>query len=270
MSDAILDSINKMGAGTGQERLELRRPEAGGTVSLLLREHREVFGTLGMVGCFGGATTPAESYASERLTMPITVHVVVDAERTRQAPVELGVLAANARVLTTLTLTFTGLTSTLPAQAEGTAAETAAPSAQSDVRRSVEPSDAETMRALASRLAAEAPAVEVTPPQVPHLTDNLVDNARRLFGLTVAQLASLLGVTERQVYRLDPVRMPSDRRSRLDALVAVGLILAGGLGPDGARGWMDSGGPSGWELLRAGDTGELRVRAEELRDSVAT
>ena len=43
--------------------------------------------------------------------------------------------------------------------------------------------------------------VRVERPEVPDLTDDSLENTRRLFALTVAQLAELFGVTERQMHR---------------------------------------------------------------------
>ena len=104
---------------------------------------------------------------------------------------------------------------------------------------------------------------------MPELTGDRVADVRALYGLTYAQLASLVGVTERQVHRLNAGRLTPERRGLLDALVAVGLILIGGLGPEGAWRWLETGSPR-IELSRQGRFAELRTRAERLRDSVAT
>lgn len=105
---------------------------------------------------------------------------------------------------------------------------------------------------------------------MPELTGDRVADVRALYGLTYAQLASLVGVTERQVHRLNAGRLTPERRGLLDALVAVGLILIGGLGPEGAWRWLETGSPPGIELSRQGRFAELRTPAERLRDSVAT
>jgi hypothetical protein len=263
VSDAVLE---RFGSATGQERVDVRRVESEGTVSLR-REHTRVPGALGMVGWLAGATRPAEYEASEHIAVSVGARVVIDAEAAIGIAAAFGRMVSHARVLPTLSLATEagGYPATLdvadgngprPIQSSTTAA------AQADERAA--------MRALAFRVAAEAPAVEVELPEVPPLVGNPIEDARRLFGLTVAQLAPLLGVTERQVYRFDPATMPEVHRERLNALVALGLLLVGGLGPKGARQWLDAGEPTGAELLREGHYRTLRDRAEELLDSVAT
>jgi hypothetical protein len=122
----------------------------------------------------------------------------------------------------------------------------------------------------AREIAGQTPAVAVAAPEVPALTDDPVHNVRALFALTVAQVGRVLGVTERQVYRIDPQRLDDERRRRLDAMVALGLLLVGGLGPEGARRWLEAGHPTGWELIDADNFSPLRARAEQLTDSIAT
>jgi hypothetical protein len=126
------------------------------------------------------------------------------------------------------------------------------------------------MRLAAELSVVHAPAVAVERPEVPETTGDPLDDVRALYGLTYAHLASLLGVTERQVHRLDAERLSPERRELLDALVAVGLIIIGGLGPGGAWRWLETGSPPGIQLLHESRYAELRARAERLRDSVAT
>jgi hypothetical protein len=113
-------------------------------------------------------------------------------------------------------------------------------------------------------------AVEVERPEVPDLTDDSLENTRRLFALTVAQLAELFGVTERQMHRYLREGLPDNRRALADALTAVGLTVIGGLGAHGARRWLYSGEPTAAELAQRGRIDELTTRVQALRDSPVT
>jgi hypothetical protein len=219
-----------------------------------------------MVGWLAEATMPAEFEASESIAVRVGTHVVLEAEAAAGVMAGLAPPRGNARVLPTLRLT-TDLRRARSAEGEGNRPGSEADASATTIGAT---DDRQAMRAVAARISAEAPAVEVERAEVPHLAGNPVDDARQLFGLTVVQLASLLGVTERQVYRFDPARMPAAHRERLNALVALGLLLVGGLGPDGAKRWLDAGEPTGAQLLREGKYGALRSRSEELKDSVAT
>lgn len=122
------------------------------------------------------------------------------------------------------------------------------------------------------RMALATSAADVPEPDQEVLGPNPLSNVRALFGLTNAQLADILGVTERQTYRLSQPDqpLPAIHRTVLEALAAVGAVLAGGLSPEGRLRWMESGDPSGLDLLHQNRLEELRARAEALRDSVAT
>lgn len=113
-------------------------------------------------------------------------------------------------------------------------------------------------------------AVVVERPVVPELTEEPLENVRRLFALTVSQLADLFGVTERQAHRYLRDGLPESRRQLAAALTAVGLTVIGGLGADGARRWLFSGTPTAAELAKQGRIAELAERAEALRDSPVT
>lgn len=244
-------------AGTGQEFVFLGSLDAPGTVSLH-REQLPEFALFGMGRWLAGATQPAD-VRPEQLGVPVAIRVVLDAARPFDQE-----WTARALELCRVTVSLGSLPHTplraLRALSELEAAAEKAPTGD----------DGAGMRRAARRVAAQTPAVAVERPQMPALTGDPVADVRALYGLTYAQLASLLGVTERQVHRLDAERMTGARRERLDALVAVGLIVIGGLGPDGAYSWLEAGEPSGNELLRQGRYAELRARAESLRDSVAT
>ena len=131
--------------------------------------------------------------------------------------------------------------------------------------------EADGQLARVARAMRDVPAaVAVERPAVPELIDRPAENVRRLFGLTVGQLAELFGVTERQMHRYLREGLPEGRRALADALVAVGLTVIGGLGADGARAWLHSGRPTAAQLARDGRIAELTARAEALRDSPVT
>ena len=119
-------------------------------------------------------------------------------------------------------------------------------------------------------VAEQTPAIEVELPVVPLMTGNLVTDVQALFALTVADVADLLAVTERHLYRLKQGGDAGSHRRTLQALRAVGLHLIGGLGPDGARSWLDAGEPPSRQLLADGKVDEVAARARELTDSLAT
>jgi hypothetical protein len=126
------------------------------------------------------------------------------------------------------------------------------------------------MSRIAERAAAVRAAVAVDVPDVPQLGEDLVDNVRRLFDLTNADVASLFGISERHVHRWKTSGVPADRRNDLAALQAIGLTVVGGIGPAGARAWLRANDPSGEELVRAGRFVELAARAEAEEDSPFT
>jgi hypothetical protein len=122
-----------------------------------------------------------------------------------------------------------------------------------------------------ARAMSDVPAyVAVGRHDVPDLTDEPLENVRRLFGLTVAQLADLFSVTERQMHRYLREGLPEARRSLADALVAIGLTVIGGRGVDGARAWLYGGRPPRAELTKQGRIHELADEADAYRDSPFT
>jgi hypothetical protein len=133
-----------------------------------------------------------------------------------------------------------------------------------------DPAPGSELARLARAMADVPAAVQVERPPVPELTDDSLENTRRLFALTVGQLAELFGVTERQMHRYLREGLPDSRRALADALTAVGLTVVGGLGAHGAQRWLYSGRPTGAELAQQRRIGELTARAEALRDSPAT
>jgi hypothetical protein len=239
---------------TGHDRWWSDRMTASETVSLNRVEGAgEDLRLLTLIGYMAGATTPAEPHAAENLALPALGHFVLDADEVRTpAALEWRATGGNVRVLTEM------IRLAVDQLGDGADADAQHAGATRDLVQ------------LARQMAATSPAVDVDLPPVPELGDDPAENVRRLFGLTVAQLADVLGVTERQVYRYREGPVPEDRRELLDALVAVGLLLIGGLGADGARQWLNSGRPSAAQLLHEGRSREVRARAEALRDSIAS
>jgi hypothetical protein len=130
--------------------------------------------------------------------------------------------------------------------------------------------DAEVMAEMARAVAAATPAVAVERPQVPELGDEPVENLRRLFDLTYADIGRLFGISERHAYRWQREGVPKDSRSAVDALQAIGLTIIGGLGPAGAKAWLNSGSPPGVELVQTGAIAQLARRAEADKESPYT
>ena len=133
-----------------------------------------------------------------------------------------------------------------------------------------DPAPGSELARLAREMTDVPAVVQVERPKVPDLTDDSLENTRRLFALTVAQLADLFGVTERQMHRYLREGLPDNRRALADALTAVGLTVIGGLGAHGARRWLYSGEPTAAELAEQGRIDELTARAQALRDSPVT
>jgi hypothetical protein len=141
----------------------------------------------------------------------------------------------------------------------------------SDVPAAAAPArEGDVMARIAEKAAAARAAVPVDVPAVPQLGEDLVDNVRRLFNLTNADVAFLFGISERHVHRWKTSGVPTDRRNDLAALQAIGLTVVAGIGPAGARTWLRAGDPSGEDLVRAGRFDELAARAEAEKDSPFT
>lgn len=264
MSAPVLPPPSLGGEQTGRE-LEFafwRSLESGGTVSMH-RESLPPFAVTGMAGWLVGATQPAE-VRSEQLAVPVEVRLVINAETATRTDEDMLAGHLVSLMLAHLTVPSYAVADVAPASLPANPEEDMA------VDVAGEGDSAASMRAAGRRAVEHGAAVAVERPRVPKLTGDPVEDVRALYGLTYAQLGSLLGVTERQMHRLRGEPITGERRERLDALTALGLILIGGLGPDGARRWLESGDPPGAELLRQGRYAELRRRAEDLRDSVAT
>lgn len=258
--------------GTRHEFFFSRVLDAPGTVPLR-REPLPEFALLGMSTWLAGATESAD-VRPQQLLEDVAVKVVLDANLLATMS-GLGVVGAGSVGLSMLyTLCRVTVPSATALPLGFTAAVIASDAEADDPRPPAEPAtprdNATTMRLAAELSVVHAPAVAVEPPEVPEMTGDPLDDVRALYGLTYAHLASLLGVTERQVHRLDAARLSPERRELLDALVAVGLIIIGGLGPDGAWRWLEAGSPPGIQLLHESRYAELRARADRLRDSVAT
>jgi hypothetical protein len=130
--------------------------------------------------------------------------------------------------------------------------------------------DTQRMTGMAQAMAAAAPAVAVARPEVPELGDEPIENLRRLFDLTYAEVGALVGISERHAHRWHTDGVPEERRSVVDALQAIGLTVIGGLGPAGAKAWLRAGTPSGVQLVQTGRVAELAQRADAEKDSPFT
>ena len=116
-------------------------------------------------------------------------------------------------------------------------------------------------------IALVTPYVAVPRPEEPELTDNLVDEACVLSGLTKREVADLLDVSERYLMRLRryPEAMGREREDRLRALRTIGGALIGGLGKRRTAEWLRHGDPSPLDLIRSGHTDEVLEIARRVK-----
>jgi hypothetical protein len=211
----------------------------------------------------GGTASGDERWAGElvaargRMTVLDSVRITEDGER-----VALGVPDEPVRVVVSVALTAALWVPELDA-AEAETIDNGDPGGD-------EAADGGELERLARAMTEVPAAVVVERPVVPELSDQPLENVRRLFDLTAGQLADLFGVTERQMRRYLRNGLPEARRPLADALVAVGLTVIGGLGARGAQRWLFSGQPTSAQLAVDGRVDELADRAEALRDSPAT
>jgi hypothetical protein len=117
------------------------------------------------------------------------------------------------------------------------------------------------------QVALEHPYVAVRRPERPEPTDNLIDEAGAVSGLTRREVADLLDVSERYLMRLrhDPDAMGWERETRLNALRTIGAALVGGLGTRRTADWLRHGEPSPLGLIREGRTDEVLELARRVR-----
>lgn len=117
------------------------------------------------------------------------------------------------------------------------------------------------------RIALQQPHVAVEPPQQPEPTDNPIDEACAISGLTRREVADLLGLSERYVMRLrhSPEALGWGHESRLNALRTIGGALVGGLGRRRTAEWLRHGDPSPLDLIREGRTDEVLEIARRVR-----
>jgi hypothetical protein len=113
----------------------------------------------------------------------------------------------------------------------------------------------------AASLAQLLPAVEVERPEVPELTDDLLEDVRRVCGLTYAQLARVFGISERAVAGWRASGVPRHRATVLQALRAIGLALVGGLGVQGVARWLSDGSPSRLDRIAQGEEQDVAQEA---------
>jgi transcriptional regulator with XRE-family HTH domain len=133
-----------------------------------------------------------------------------------------------------------------------------------------EQSPAESVQSRAATIARAVPAVPVERPPVPHLTGELLDDARIVTGLTLDQIARAVRVSGRAVAAWRAGTVPSHRVSFLQAIRSIGVSLVGGLGPSGVQRWLLAGTPSRLDRLAAGDVDGVVAEARAYETSPAT
>jgi hypothetical protein len=117
------------------------------------------------------------------------------------------------------------------------------------------------------RIALEQPYAAVERPEQPEPTDNLIDEACAVSGLTRREVADLVDVSERYLMRLrhDPSALGWERETRLNALRTIGAALVGGLGRRRTAEWLRHGDPSPLQLIQEGRTDEVLEIARRVR-----
>ena len=128
----------------------------------------------------------------------------------------------------------------------------------------------ESLQSRAAAMARSVPAVETERPAVPQLTGNLLDDVRRVTGLTYEQIARATRVSGRAVAAWSAGTVPHHREPFLQALRSIGLSLVGGLGQSGVQRWLLAGTPSRLDRLAAGDVGGVASEARAYETSPAT
>lgn len=126
------------------------------------------------------------------------------------------------------------------------------------------------LRGRAASLAAEVPHVATIKPTVPALSGNLAEDVHLLCGLTWRQIADVFGISERAVAGWKAQGVPAHRVESMEALRAIGAMLAGGLEPDGVSAWLGAGEPSRLERLRDGEWQAVGAEADSYLDTPAT
>jgi hypothetical protein len=110
---------------------------------------------------------------------------------------------------------------------------------------------------------------EITPRET--LSGNLVRDVLSLTGFTAAELARVVGRTERSVRQwIADGKAPAPAEQTLRQLRTIALRLVGGLGPRGVRRWLTAGSPSPADRIAAGGAERVLAETERLLDSPAT
>ncbi len=128
----------------------------------------------------------------------------------------------------------------------------------------------ETLESRAAAIARQVPAVEVERPAPPQLTGDLLEDARRVTGLTLDEIGRATRVSGRAVAGWRAGTVPRHREAFLQALRSIGLSLVGGLGAPGVQRWFLSGSPSRLDRLAAGDIEGVAAEARAYETSPAT
>jgi hypothetical protein len=132
------------------------------------------------------------------------------------------------------------------------------------------PTESESERGLVE-LAETIGAVEaeIMPREV--LSGNLVRDVLSLTGFTAAELAHVVGRTERSVRQwIADGKAPVAVEPILRQLRTIALRLVGGLGPRGVRRWLTAGSPSPADRIATGGAEQVLAETERLLDSPAT
>jgi hypothetical protein len=121
------------------------------------------------------------------------------------------------------------------------------------------------------QLAEEIGAVEAEAMPREALSGNLVRDVLSLTGFTAAELARVVGRTERSVRQwIADGHVPAPAEQTLQQLRTIALRLVGGLGPRGVRRWLTAGSPSPADRIAAGAAQQVLDETERLLDSPAT
>lgn len=133
-----------------------------------------------------------------------------------------------------------------------------------------EPALDDSLQSRAAAIARHTPAVAVDRPATPPLTGDLLEDARSVTGLTLAQIAQATRVSERAVASWRASTIPVHREEFFQRLRAIGLSLVGGLGPSGVQRWFLAGAPTRLERLAAGEVEAIVAEARAYETSPAT
>jgi DNA-binding transcriptional regulator YiaG len=103
--------------------------------------------------------------------------------------------------------------------------------------------------------------------ELPILSNNLVEDVRKVCGLSNGELGRVMKVSAGTISRWKRTGVPSkDSKRLLEQLRAVGLILVGGLGVSGVHTWLTVGGRSRLRRIRAGEINAVVAEARSYEE----